>query len=580
MVDRAGVNIVPNRETPATPTLSQTTATVELQEWAKDLITTFRSTASNQFILHGNVNDRMMLAVDGKCKLGNLDDFLYEQLLKRFDIVLSYDLGKGLVVVRESTPDIFSFPDTKIGEMPRMPKPAVELVSLYVRSRYNLSQLSATAPRFKIAMIIKSANLVCPLVPNNINYDLSSLALSIRDWTIDTAMLGGSFISFVIAENLSDLHPVIANNSRAKRIEIPLPKKDELKAILDLHKDEVALGGYKEKTDELAGGLVGVMAGTLESMLKTKNYRNEAIAAKDLVAIKKQMVERDSNGLLTFMQSDRTLDDFNNNEGVRHWIRKDLEMWNKGKLNAVPMGYLFAAPVGCGKNFVVECIAGEAGIPVVMIGNFRDKYVGTTEANVERIFRLIDALGRVIVFIDEADQTMGKRDSGSSDGGLSGRVYSMFATKMSNPMNRGRILWIMASSRPDLIELDLKRPGRIDVKIPLFPTGTKEESFNLLRQVCKKNGIIIPETAVELKDIMPLLLTPGGATTLAAKVYRAIETDGLEPVTAVKDALRGYQNPIPLESLEFQIGLAMREASDKDFIPKYFQEKYGEKKNA
>ena len=73
----------------------------------------------------------------------------------------------------------------------------------------------------------------------------------------------------------------------------------------------------------------------------------------------------------------------------------------------------------------------------------------------EKIFRLIRALGRCMVFVDEADQTLGKRDGGSSDGGLSGRIYSMLAQEMSNGANRGRVMWLLASSRPDLIEVDL-----------------------------------------------------------------------------------------------------------------------------
>ena len=135
-------------------------------------------------------------------------------------------------------------------------------------------------------------------------------------------------------------------------------------------------------------------------------------------------------------------------------------------------GYLICGPVGTGKTFLVECLAGEAGIPVVKIKNFRDKWVGSTEGNLEKIFRLLHGLNRCYVFIDEADQALGRRDAGSNDSGLSGRVYSMFAKEMSEPSNRGRIVWVLATSRPDLIEVDLKRPGRVDVKLPLFPTAT------------------------------------------------------------------------------------------------------------
>ncbi len=49
---------------------------------------------------------------------------------------------------------------------------------------------------------------------------------------------------------------------------------------------------------------------------------------------------------------------------------------------------------------------------MVKLKNFRDRWVGSTESNLERIFRLLRALGRCYVFIDEADQMLGKRESG------------------------------------------------------------------------------------------------------------------------------------------------------------------------
>ena len=155
------------------------------------------------------------------------------------------------------------------------------------------------------------------------------------------------------------------------------------------------------------------------------------------------------------------------------------------------MGYLLCGPVGTGKTFLVECLAGEAGVPVVKLKNFRDRWVGSSEGNLEKIFRLIRALGRCMVFIDEADQTLGKRDSGANDSGLSGRIYSMIAQEMSDSGNRGRVLWLLASSRPDLIEVDLKRPGRIDVKVPLLPTSTPAESAQLIGMLAKRYGLAL-----------------------------------------------------------------------------------------
>ena len=136
------------------------------------------------------------------------------------------------------------------------------------------------------------------------------------------------------------------------------------------------------------------------------------------------------------------------------------------------MGYLIAGRIGTGKTFLVQCWAGELGIPCVVFKNFRDRWVGATESNLEKIFAILRALGQVVVFVDEADQAAGKREGGDGDSGLSGRVYSMLAKEMSDTRNRGRIIWVFATSRPDLLEVDLKRQGRLDVHIPLFPPET------------------------------------------------------------------------------------------------------------
>lgn len=130
----------------------------------------------------------------------------------------------------------------------------------------------------------------------------------------------------------------------------------------------------------------------------------------------------------------------------------------------------------------------------------------------------------------------------------------------------------MASSRPDLIEVDLKRPGRIDVKIPLFSTTTAKESFGLLRIPCQKRGVDIHEDDFAgLENLIPLLLTPGAGETLAVKIYRLVRTSKCAPRDAFRSCLTDHQNPVPLETLEFQIRLATVESSDLEFVPSAFR---------
>jgi hypothetical protein len=383
---------------------------------------------------------------------------------------------------------------------------------------------------------------------------------------------GHPLASFLLSENLNDLNPLLANNPRAARIKVGLPDPDEMGRAYRVMAPRypVALREYSTALEPLARQLSGATLGATESLFKSREFTKKPLEAKDLVFIKKQIVEKDSSGLIEFIETTRTLDDLHGQDPIKQWLRQDISLWKSNDISALPKGYLFCGPVGTGKTYMVECLAGEAGVPVVKLKNFRDKWVGSTEGNLERIFRLLQALGRCYVFVDEADQALGRRESGN-DSGVGGRVYSMIAEEMGSSTSRGRIIWILASSRPDLIEVDLKRPGRIDVKIPLFPTCSPEESFRLIRGLCKSRGLIIDESSFpQLKEQLPLLLTPGAAEALASRVYRLSKTQSLTPVAALEQYLGDYRPPVSPQILADQIRLAAAEASDVAFVPEFF----------
>ncbi|MDB6117541.1 MAG: hypothetical protein JWO08_1322, partial [Verrucomicrobiaceae bacterium] len=334
----------------------------------------------------------------------------------------------------------------------------------------------------------------------------------------------------------------------------------------------VPLEPFAAKLAEPAAALAGATLNSVETLLQTRQHRGQPLNSKDLVALKKELIEKDAGGLIEFIKTDRSLEDLHGQEAIKKWLRQDIALWQQGDLAALPMGYLFCGPVGTGKTFMVECLAGEAGVPVVKMKNFRDKWVGSTESNLEKIFRLLEALGRCIVFVDEADQALGRRSGGDGDSGVGGRVYGMMAEQMSNSRNRGRVLWVLATSRPDLVEVDLKRPGRVDVKIPLFPTATPEEGYKLIRALSKRRGLALPETVPEaLKASIPDLLTPGAAEALSVKIYRATKTSASSPEQALATALGDYQPPVRTEIIQAQIKLAVDEATDLSFVPERFR---------
>ena len=541
----------------------------DLPSWAQEVIASYESQSSGCFLLHGNVNDRLLINKPNEnSEFGNLTDFTQQVLLPRFDIIITYDMGYGLRVDRGV--EIISKWATyaESGYLPHKPFDACRFITKYFLYIRNLIAIGQKAP--KVAFIMKQAHLACPSMPNLHNYELNSLAALIKGWVDDDRLQEFGLAAFLISENLNGIHPLVSESPRVKDVEITLPNEAAItESLIELAKScPNAMQNYQANPGEIANRLTGATLSSLEALLKRLEYDGEVLNDQRLSGLKKELVERDCDGLIDFVEPDRDLDDCIGLDGVKKWLKEDIILWQKDELQALPMGYLFCGPVGTGKTYLAECLAGEAGVPVVTMRNFRDKWIGSTEANLEKIFSLIHALGRCIVFVDEADQALGKRQGGSGDSGVSSRVYSMMAKEMSNTRNRGKILWVLASSRPDLIEVDLKRPGRVDVKIPLFPSLNPQEGFSLIRALCKRRDLeISKESFEEIKDIVPPLLTPGAAEAISVQTFRVHKTTELDALGALKACLTDYRPPVPIDTLKFQMRIASEEATDASLIP-------------
>jgi SpoVK/Ycf46/Vps4 family AAA+-type ATPase len=534
--------------------------------WAAELALAYESGASSQFLLYGNVHDR--LAVGGQ--LVNLAAFLEDTLLEGFGVVLSYDLGRGLTIERGG--DIVAkWQGAELARQAREPLTAVQWIDRYLRYLGNLRALGTGEKTANVAVILRDIDHFLPA--DGTGFEHGSITSQLRAWAIEAPFRDLPFTSILIADNINDVEPLVASSAHGTRVRVPLPDGGAVNgALVILQRQSPRALPADCKLEELGEALAGVTLSSLEALLKLRHHQSKPLAEADFTRLKKELVERDSAGLVEFIEPRRTLADYHGQEALKTWLRQDIALWRANDLKALPMGYLLCGPVGTGKTFLVECLAGEAGVPVVKLKNFRDRWVGSSEGNLEKIFRLVRALGRCMVFIDEADQALGKRDSGANDSGLSGRIYSMIAQEMADGANRGRVLWLLASSRPDLIEVDLKRPGRVDVKVPLLPTSTQAESAQLVATLAKRYGLAL-ETAdlARLESSMPTLLTPGAAEALVVKAYRHARTQNVAAGAALEASLVGYQNPVPADVMAFQMRIAVREATDLSFVPPAFR---------
>ena len=283
--------------------------------------------------------------------------------------------------------------------------------------------------------------------------------------------------------------------------------------------------------------------------------------------LKKSMIERQCQNLIEFIEPKHTLDQLVGQENAKQRLLEDARWISQGDLETAPMGYLICGPVGTGKTFLAECYAGSIGIPCAVLKNFRSKYVGETEGNLQHVLTVLRSLGPVVVIVDEADAALGNREA-DGDSGTSARVFSMIASQMGNTRYRGKIVWMLLTSRPDLLPIDLKRQGRAEVHIPLFYPQEEAEVREMFRVMAGKNrvnlsndalGSVSADRKLSGADIESVVL---GAKRLAMSANRT-EVTKADVEQSLKEFIPSAQG---LEK-ELQELAAVLEATQLSFLP-------------
>lgn len=579
-----------------------------LPEWARSVIEIFRGGTISQFVLHGSVNDLVPLDAGGASppKFVSIARFLCDVLFEPFDVVVFFDRGKGIrcpkgeSVFQEFLQGFDRFNQTSYSTapltLPKDPKRALEILQrflLYALHKGAAAAANAGAPPpFRIGIVIEHAQFVAPQGDAiQLASDLGESVIRILDWASDPAIQGAHIATVLVTENLNDLHRQIVESPYNAKIKVDLP--NEAEALDYLRALEAEFPAMKKLSrlgpESLAKKAVGLSRVNLRNLVTLAVQNGRPIDSDYFTRTKRDLIEKECYGLLEFIESEHTLDKVSGHEEAKAWLREDAELLRLGETRAIPMGYLFAGRIGTGKTWLTTCWAGEIGIPCVVLKNFRDKWQGSTEGNLEKIFNVLKALGQVLVFIDEADQATGKREGGDGDSGVSGRVYGMLAAEMSDTSNRGKIIWVFATSRPDLLEVDLKRAGRLDVHIPLFPPQDAKSRNDLFKAMAKKVGLkpedgelplLPPELEIGGNEMESILVQARrkfllqerktGAPDAAAKGAK-------KPAAArklwdvVKGELASFRPSAHTRHLEYMDLVAVKECTDSRFLPEKYR---------
>ena len=547
--------------------------------WAAELSELYFSGSTSLFVLHGNVHDLAPLSADGSC-YGGLADFLAEQVFGRWDLVLHYDLARGLRVFagRDGArlKDMVVRCTESVGDLSLARKDPATAFALL--DRFVQNNIMAGDETLSAAILIDHASFLLPSgEPGRLSPAASQQVVTLLNWAASPHVKRLNMAMILMEESVAALSERITSNPYVSHIEVPMPDRAARGRFLHFAfegRDIQLASDYSEsELTELTAGISCVDINVLVQSAFESGHRLDAARMR---ALKKELIERQCRGLLEFMEPKWNTDVLVGHAPVKQRLREDAQLLQRGDTQTLPMGYLVCGPVGTGKTFLAQCMAGEMGAPCVILKNFRSKYVGETEGNLERVLGVLRAMGPVVVVIDEADAALGNREQ-DGDSGTSSRVFSLIAAQMGDTRFRGRILWMLLTCRPDLLPIDLKRQGRAEVHIPLFYPSLAEEIRAMFQSMGRKAGIqLSPEQIPEIHSIGRLSGADiEGIVTRAARRSRLRGESGIGKNSLEQEVADFLPSLEGLEK-EMQEIAAMLECTDAEFLPEAFRKQVQE----
>jgi len=130
-------------------------------------------------------------------------------------------------------------------------------------------------------------------------------------------------------------------------------------------------------------------------------------------------------------------------------------------------GILLYGPPGCGKTLLAKVLSSESDANMFSINGpeIMNKYYGETEARLRDIFKEAKERSPSIIFIDEIDAIAPKREEAYGD--VEKRVVAQLLALMDGLTDRGNVIVLGATNRPDSVDPALRRPGRFDREIEI-----------------------------------------------------------------------------------------------------------------
>lgn len=551
--------------------------TLPKPEFAERIIEKFVSLQSNAFLVYGNTRD--VYPVSGQ-RYVPLVDFFVESLIKpdRDDaprIVLVYDPSTG-ISFRNPLDKVLVAKAIGEDRLARILSAARTDIGTAVAVLRELTHINVMVPlktdanrkvRKDFAIVIRYGEAVAPPSRGDIQLDSDRLkVITLENWFSDSTFVSSSDIVLIVAETLNGVHERIVDLPYCAAIQIERPNFEQRKQFVEhLLAEEAAQTAIP--AEHIAFSSAGLTLLSLRQIFRQASYKGVAITSQLIFEKTKEIIEKELEGHIEFPNLKYGFEKIIGASRLLKKLKELKECLRGDDPDLMPVGILVPGANGVGKTFIYKAFAKECGWVAVVLKNIRGPYVGQTEKNWERIRSVMEAMGNVMVIYDEADTEIGGRSAQTHD--VDRRLFGNILKMMSEPSNRGKIVWVIITARPDRLEPDIKRSGRAGEHLPVFDNeGHEKEAF--LKHVLAQAEVDLTQfSAEQLQKFYALTADyfPADFDQVLTELRRRRHLEGaLTPEMVLQEVADFIPSDIARQR-EYQELLAVLECTSREILP-------------
>lgn len=274
-------------------------------------------------------------------------------------------------------------------------------------------------------------------------------------------------------------------------LNIPLPDRGDMEKTLGVVERQCKINLTLEMRNRMVDAALGMtsMEADLAFCLAAVKDDLGPNAPYTVSSEKEQIIKK--SGILDYFPKNESLKDVGGMEILKDWLFKRQKAYEKKARDfglQEPKGLLLLGVPGCGKSLTAKSIASFWNMPLLRldIGKVYQGLVGSSEDNIRKAIATAEAVAPCVLWIDEIEKGLnGVQSSGSTDGGVTSRIFSTILTWMQEKTSP--VFVVATANNINLLPPELLRKGRFD-EIFFVDLPNPKERENIFAIHLKKKG--------------------------------------------------------------------------------------------